>query len=200
MRGIVEQIANGLRALHRLEIVHQDLRPQNIMIDSAGTVKIIDFGAAKVAGLAETCRRNLGVVGTMQYSAPEYFLDFDGSSRSDIFSLGVIVYQMLCGELPYGNEVCRASTRQAQARLAYKPLALVRADLPGWVDYAISQALQIRPEKRYQEVSEFVYDLQNPNSRYLNKAKPPIIERNPVLFWQVISAALLALIVIQNIR
>ena len=200
VRGIVEQIANGLRALHRLEIVHQDLRPQNIMIDSAGTVKIIDFGAAKVAGLAETCRRNLGVVGTMQYSAPEYFLDFDGSSRSDIFSLGVIVYQMLCGELPYGNEVCRASTRQAQTRLAYKPLALVRADLPGWVDYAISQALQIQPEKRYQEVSEFVYDLQNPNSRYLNKAKPPIIERNPVLFWQVISAALLAVIVIQNIR
>jgi len=200
VRGIVEQIANGLRALHRLEIVHQDLRPQNIMIDSAGTVKIIDFGAAKVAGLAETCRRNLGVVGTMQYSAPEYFLDFDGSSRSDIFSLGVIVYQMLCGELPYGNEVCRASTRQAQARLAYKPLALVRADLPGWVDYAISQALQIQPEKRYQEVSEFVYDIQNPNSRYLNRAKPPIIERNPVLFWQVISAALLALIVIQNIR
>ncbi|AMO69572.1 dual serine/threonine-protein kinase/phosphatase [gamma proteobacterium BDW918] len=200
VRGIVEQIANGLRALHRLEIVHQDLRPQNIMIDSAGTVKIIDFGAAKVAGLAETCRRNLGVVGTMQYSAPEYFLDFDGSSRSDIFSLGVIVYQMLCGELPYGNEVCRASTLQAQTRLAYKPLALVRADLPGWVDYAISQALQIQPEKRYQEVSEFVYDLQNPNSRYLNRAKPPIIERSPVLFWQVISAALLAVIVIQNIR
>jgi serine/threonine protein phosphatase PrpC/predicted Ser/Thr protein kinase len=198
VRSIAEQIANGLRALHRLEIVHQDLRPQNIMIDSAGTVKIIDFGAAKVAGLAETCRRNEGVVGTMQYSAPEYFLNFEGSSRSDIFSLGVIVYQMLCGELPYGNEVCRASTRQAQARLAYKPLALVRADLPGWVDYAITQALQIQPEKRYQEVSEFVYDLQNPNNRYLNKAKPPILERNPVLFWQVISAALLAVIVIQN--
>ncbi|WP_373086831.1 protein kinase [Zhongshania sp.] len=198
VRRIVEQIANGLRALHRLEIVHQDLRPQNIMIDSAGTVKIIDFGAAKVAGLAETCRRNQGVVGTMQYSAPEFFLNFDGSSRSDIFSLGVIVYQMLCGELPYGNEVCRASTRQAQIRLTYKPLALARADLPSWVDYAIAQALQIQPEKRYQEVSEFVYDLQNPNSRYLKKAKPPIMERNPVLCWQVISAALLAVIVIQN--
>jgi serine/threonine protein phosphatase PrpC len=200
VRSIIEQIANGLRAIHRLEIVHQDIRPQNIMIDSTGSVKIIDFGAAKVAGLAETYRRNQGVVGTVQYSAPEYFLGFEGSSRSDLFSLGIIVYQMLSGELPYGNEVSRASTRQAQARLIYKPLSSLRPDLPGWIDYAIHQAVQLQPEKRYQDVSEFFYELKNPNSRYLNKQKPPIIQRNPVLFWQAVSVVLLVVIVIQNFR
>jgi serine/threonine protein kinase len=153
-----------------------------------------------VAGLAETYRRNQGVVGTVQYSAPECFLGFEVSSRSDLFSLGIIVYQMLSGELPYGNEVSRASTRQAQARLIYKPLTSLRPDLPGWIDYAIHQAVQLQPEKRYQDVSEFVYELKNPNSRYLNEQKPPIIQRNPVLFWQAVSVVLLVVIVIQNFR
>jgi hypothetical protein len=102
VRSIVEQIARGLQAFHRMEMLHQDLRPQNIMIDGTGTVKIIDFGSARVAGVSE-CAAPLersSILGTLQYAAPEYFVGDPGSERSDLYSLGVIAYQMLSGRLP----------------------------------------------------------------------------------------------------
>lgn len=105
VRTIIEQIGKGLQAFHRQEMVHQDLRPHNVMLDQAGTVKIIDFGATKVAGISEVSPRNEGMVGTVQFSAPEYFVGELGSAQSDIFSLGVIAYKMLSGQLPYGNAV-----------------------------------------------------------------------------------------------
>ncbi len=97
VRGIVEQIAKGLRAFHRKEMLHQDIRPDNIMIDTTGTVKIIDFGSTKITGVVEAApsgNRN-DILGTAQYTAPEYFLGEPVSSRSDLFSLGIITYQML---------------------------------------------------------------------------------------------------------
>src|SRR5215212_8884312 len=81
IRGIVEQIARGMQAFHRMEMLHQDLRPQNIMIDKTGTVKIIDFGSACVAGVDERASEaeRSGILGTLQYTAPEYFLGEPGS-------------------------------------------------------------------------------------------------------------------------
>ena len=110
VRGIVEQIAKGLRAFHRKEMLHQDIRPDNIMIDKTGTVKIIDFGSTKITGVVEAApsgNRN-DILGTAQYTAPEYFLGEAVSSRSDLFSLGVITYQMLTGKLPYGAQSAKA--------------------------------------------------------------------------------------------
>jgi aminoglycoside phosphotransferase len=119
VRNIVEQIAKGLRAFHRLEMLHQDLRPENIMIDSTGTVKIIDFGATKVAGIEEISSpiKHANRLGTAQYTAPEYMLGELGSSRSDLFSLGVITYQMLTGKLPYGTQVAKTTTKAEQKKL-----------------------------------------------------------------------------------
>ncbi len=121
VRGIVEQIAKGLQAFHRREMLHQDLRPDNIMIDGTGTVKIIDFGSVRVAGIVEmaACEEQ-EILGTVQYTAPEYFLGEAGSERSDLFSLAVIVYQMLSGRLPYGAEVPKARSVSAQRRLRYQ--------------------------------------------------------------------------------
>ena len=118
VRGIVEQIASGLRAFHRKEMLHQDLRPDNIMIDKTGTVKIIDFGSTKVAGVVEAApsRHRDDILGTVQYTAPEYFLGEGGSPRSDLFSLGVITYQMLTGTLPYGSQIAKARTQVAVQR------------------------------------------------------------------------------------
>src|SRR4051812_42803216 len=101
VRGLVEQIARGLRAFHRKEMLHQDIRPANIMIDRTGTVKIIDFGSTGIAGVAEAVPpgERDGILGTAQYTAPEYFLGERGTSRSDLFSLGVVTYQMLTGRL-----------------------------------------------------------------------------------------------------
>jgi serine/threonine protein phosphatase PrpC len=188
VRGIVEQVAKGLRAFHRLEMLHQDLRPGNIMIDKTGTVKIIDFGSTRVAGIMEITspieRSNL--LGTAQYSAPEYLLGEHGSSGSDIFSLGVIAYQMLTGNLPYGTQVAKTKTRAEQRKLKYQPLPENSREIPAWIDEAIKKAVHPDPYKRYQEVSEFIFDLRHPNKDYLNKTRLPLMERNPVLFWKSI--------------
>lgn len=189
VRGIVEQIAKGLRAFHRLEMLHQDLRPDNIMIDNTGTVKIIDFGSTKVAGLMEMTtpiERN-PLLGTAQYTAPEYFLGESGTTYSDIFSLGVITYQMLSGKLPYGTEVSKARTRAAQKKLTYRSVLDDHREIPAWIDDVLRKAVHPNPYQRYEDLSEFVYDLRHPNQAFLNKTRPPLIERNPVIFWKSVS-------------
>ena len=198
VRGIVEQIAKGLRGFHRMEMLHQDLRPENIMIDNTCTVKIIDFGSTSVAGIMEMSRafEQPNILGTAQYTAPEYFLGESGSSRSDLFSLGVIAYQMLTGKLPYGTQVAKTRTKAAQRNLIYDPLREYRREIPVWIDDALMKALHPDPNKRYEELSEFIYDMRHPNKVYLNKARPPLLERNPVAFWQGVSFILAMIIVI----
>ncbi|MFQ3789321.1 protein kinase domain-containing protein [Halomonas sp. A29] len=196
VRGIVEQIARGLRAFHRLEMVHQDLRPNNVMIDAAGTVTLIDFGSVRVGGIAES-RPGQGneLLGTAGYTAPECFLGEPATPRSDMFSLAVIAYQLLTGALPYGTEVAKARTRAAQRRLAYRPALATNRDLPPWLDEVLKKALHPQPERRFEALSEFVHELRQPGPAFLKKARPPLIERDPVLFWKGV-AALLALLVL----
>ncbi len=203
VRGLVEQIAKGLQAFHRLEMVHQDLKPDNIMIDGAGTVKILDFGATRVAGVMEiaTPIEQINLLGSAAYAAPEYFLGENGSARSDIYSLGVIAYQMLSGKLPYGVEAAKTRTRAAQKKLAYQSVLNEERDIPAWIDAAIRKAVEPDPLARYEELSEFVYDLHHPNQEFLNKTRPPLIERNPVIFWKSVSFVLmLALVVVSAAR
>ncbi|MDH5632234.1 MAG: bifunctional protein-serine/threonine kinase/phosphatase [Gammaproteobacteria bacterium] len=199
VRGIVEQIVRGLQALHRQEMLHQDLRPDNIMIDRSGTVKLIDFGSVRVAGVAEiamTTERQ-HILGTAQYTAPEYFLGEPGTFRSDLFSLGVIAYQMLSGRLPYGAAVARAASRTAQRKLAYQPIAGADHGIPAWIDGALRKAVSIDPLTRHDVLSEFVHDLRHPNPRYLRQERAPLLERNPVLFWQGVSLCLALMVIYQ---
>jgi len=198
VRGIIEQVAKGLLAFHRLEMIHQDLRPENIMIDNTGTVKIIDFGATKVAGLNEVSSpiEQNEILGTAQYTAPEYFLGEVGSSRSDLFSLAVITYQMLTSNLPYGIHVSKARTKSAQNKLNYISALHDEREIPAWIDYTLKTALQPNPYKRYAELSEFIFDLSQPSKKFLNKAASPLMERNPVLFWKSVSFILSFIIVI----
>jgi serine/threonine protein kinase len=198
VREIVGQIAKGLQAFHRLEMLHQDLRPENIMIDSSGVVKIIDFGSTKVAGLMEMTSsiEDQHILGTAQYTAPEYFLGEVGTSRSDLFSLAVITYQMLTGKLPYGAEVAKTRTQSAQNKLGYQTALHDDREIPAWIDDTLKKALQPNPYKRYQELSEFIFDLSQPSKTFLNKTKPPLLARDPVIFWQSISALLVIIIII----
>lgn len=192
VRGIVEQIAKGLQAFHRLEMLHQDLRPDNIMIDKTGTVKIIDFGATSVAGISETAEphERSHVLGTAQYTAPEYFLGEPGSARSDMYSLGVITYQMLSGKLPYGAEVAKCRTLSAQRKLNYRSVLHEDREIPAWIDEVLRKAVHVDPLERYEALSEYVYDLRHPNQAFLRRTRPPLIERHPVLFWKALAALL----------
>ncbi len=197
-RSIIEQLAQGLQALHRREMLHQDLRPENVMIDHQGTVKLIDLATAHVEGLAEYHRDALvsaAVPGTLQYTAPEYLLGEGGSPRSELFALAAITYQMLSGQLPYGLNAARVRTPQDLRSLRYVPLRHHRPDLPAWVDAVLAKALHPNPAKRQEVISEFIHDLKAPGAQFHQQRTTPLIERNPVLFWKC-STALLTLAVL----
>ena len=196
VRGIVEQIAKGLRAFHRKEMLHQDIRPDNIMIDKTGTAKIIDFGSTRIAGVVEAAPSAVhsDILGTLQYTAPEYFQGDSGTPRSDMFSLGVIAYQMLTGRLPYGSQIARARTKSQFSRLKYHSALDGDRDIPAWIDGALRRAVHPDPHKRYESLSEFTFDLRHANAKY--SSAPPLIERNPLLFWKFSTVILASVVVV----
>lgn len=191
VRGIVDQLVRGLRALHRREMLHQDLRPENMMIDTDGTVKIIDLGSVSVAGVEEAAPGLLGAMpGTFQYTAPEYLSGDVVSWRSDQYALGAIAYEMLTGRLPYGAQVARIRSRRDQRRLRYDPACDDATGVPGWIDAALRRAVHPDPVLRYDALSEFVSDLRRPGSGWKESRHVALVDRNPVLFWQGVSVAL----------
>jgi len=201
VRDIVEQIARGLRAFHRLEMLHQDLRPANIMLDADGCVRLIDFGAVQVAGLLEAgVQQPSARLGTAQYSAPEYFVGEQGTARSDQFALAVITYQLLSGELPYGAELARAQSRAAQHRLRYRSVLDPQRSLPAWLDPVLRRALNLDPYKRFEDLSEFVFELRQPSAASLAVGRAPLLQRNPVLFWQLTSLGLGVALLVSLLR
>lgn len=193
IRNIVSQTVSGLRAFHRMDMLHQDIKPGNIMITHEGLVKIVDFGSTKIAGIADIStpvERN-ELLGTKNYTAPEYLLGESGTTRSDMFSLGCIIYEMITQKLPYGGALSRSSDQASVRRLKYIPISNHVSDVPHWVDKAIRTAVQVNPENRYEKLSELETDLRKPNSLYLKEERVPLMERNPVAFWRSLSVFLL---------
>jgi eukaryotic-like serine/threonine-protein kinase len=193
IRNIVSQTVSGLRAFHRMDMLHQDIKPGNIMITGEGLVKIVDFGSTKIAGIADIStpvERN-ELLGTKNYTAPEYLLGVSGTTRSDMFSLGCIIYEMITNKLPYGTALSRSSDQASLRRLKYNPISNHVSEIPHWVDKAIRTAVQVNPDNRYDKLSELETDLRKPNSLYLKEDSVPLMERNPVAFWRSLSIVLL---------
>lgn len=190
MRTYLEQITEGLRAFHRLEMIHLDVKPENILIDAQGTLKIIDFGSTRVAGTAEieTSFDKSIHQGTVNYSAPEC-LEGSCSNRSDIFSVAVIAYELLTGKLPFGE----SDQPRAAAKLVYQSALRHNPQIQPWVDGALKKALHPNPRHRYDTMSEFLYDLSYPNAEFKVTESAPLMERNPLGFWKGVSLALLLL-------
>ncbi|WP_336367669.1 bifunctional protein-serine/threonine kinase/phosphatase [Marinobacter sp. C2H3] len=193
VRALVAQVVKGLRAFHRLEMAHLDMRPDNVRLDAAGTAQLIDFGATRVAGLPAFDAQNEDAVprGAALYCAPEILLGEPGDWRSDQFSLGVMTYQMLTGALPYDTDVPGIRQRSDLRRLHYRPARDRRPDLPPWLDDALARAVHPEPHKRYPALSEFVQGLHQPDPDWHRRHRPPLMARHPVVFWQGVSAALL---------
>ncbi|HEC07889.1 MAG TPA: bifunctional protein-serine/threonine kinase/phosphatase [Thiolapillus brandeum] len=189
-REYLTQIVDGLRAFHRLEMIHLDLKPENILIDKAGVLKIIDFGSTRVAGATEIKSSYAGGApqATVDYGAPEC-LKGQCSNRSDIYSLGVIAYELLTGSLPYGEHDKPVQT----GKLRYVPASRHNRHIQPWVDGALRKALHPDPTKRYDTLSEFLYDLSHPNPKFTHVTNQPLMERNPLAFWKGAAALLLVL-------
>ncbi len=151
------QIAEGLEAAHKKGIVHRDIKSQNIMITAEGKVKIMDFGLARIG--KDTQVTKVGAAsGTLTYMAPEQIRGADADARSDIFSFGVVMYEMFTRHLPFEGEY-EASILHLILNEQPEPMGKYKSDLPPGLCEIISRTLEKNPDDRYQSVSEVLADL-----------------------------------------
>ena len=199
---ILQQTALALNAMHRLEMLHQDIRPKNIIVlntESAMKIKLIDYGSTAVRGLVEINPKNANrPLGTLAFMAPEYFIDHSPSVHSDQFSLAVMAYYLLTKQLPYGTDLARCNSLKQLKKVQYHSIRKYRPDLPIWLDKILGQALSIEPTHRFEALSELIHNLTHPSKELLNSKPPAIIERDPLRFWQM-SCAVLGLLFLLSI-
>lgn len=193
--NMIGQIVEGVRALHRRDTLHQDLKPDNILLDKSGIVKIIDYGSCRVGGIAEisTPFERVASLGTLDFSAPEYRLGITATTRSDLFSIAVIYYHLLTGgHHPYGKAWARATSQKDFHNLVYQTAAAHNPMVPPWMDVVLRKALAIRGEDRHEVMSEFIHHLRHPDPSLMTAESLPFAQRNPLLFWKF--TALIAII------
>jgi len=157
--GVAAQAAAGLGQAHRHGIVHRDIKPANLMLTHDGFVKIVDFGLATLAGHARLTLTGQ-LVGTASYMSPEQVRGAVTDCRSDLWSLGVVMYEMLSGQLPFRRE-SDAATLHAVVYDDFRPLTEVRPGLPPQLLATVARCLAKAPTARYQTTAELIADLEN---------------------------------------
>ncbi|NRA87823.1 MAG: bifunctional protein-serine/threonine kinase/phosphatase, partial [Rhizobiales bacterium] len=157
VKHIVTQVIKGVRSLHRLDMLHRDLKPDNILIDAAGLVKIIDLGSVQIASLDEKSigDNNVKLLGSVDYTAPEYLINATINPNSDLYSLGVIIYEMLTHKLPYGRGFKNSNDVK---RLSYVPATSHNDKLPYWLELILQKAVHKQADMRYGRLSELEHD------------------------------------------
>ncbi len=187
---LVEQIIKGVRAFHRKDTLHQDIRPANVVVTARGAV-LIDFGSCHVAGIQEmsSAISRDQILGTLDYSAPEHRYAGPVGFASDQFSLGIIFYEMITGKHPFGTGFGTASQLRDFQLLKYTPARRHNPLVPVWMDKAIEKTLHASPKARYEALSEWLRDLQRPNPAWLHPEELPFIQRDPVRAWKLLAFA-----------
>jgi len=153
------QVSEGLAAAHESGVVHRDMKPDNIMLTARGTAKITDFGLAKLKGASRVTRTGT-TLGTLQYMSPEQLKGEDVDRRSDIFSLGVVLYRMITGKVPFGGDN-EAAIINAILGDTPEPLARYKADLPEGLERIAEKALAKDRAERYQHADDLAADLKH---------------------------------------
>ncbi|HSG28917.1 MAG TPA: serine/threonine-protein kinase, partial [Candidatus Krumholzibacterium sp.] len=155
--AIARQIAEGLRAAHDREIVHRDIKSANIMITAGDHVKIMDFGLAKIRGGSQVTRAG-STVGTASYMSPEQARGGEVDRRSDLWSFGVVMYELLTGQLPFASDYEQAVVYSILNETP-KPVASLRKDVPPAIARIVERAMTKDPASRYQSAQEILDDL-----------------------------------------
>jgi serine/threonine protein kinase len=186
-RNIAIKLARAVAALHRADIIHRDIKPDNVILERDGSLKLIDLGVVRIPGLEDAPPEN--IPGTAAYMAPEMFDGEAGNEATDLYALGVTMFRAFTGEFPYGN-----ANGAPQRRARPKPLETLRPDLPAWLEATLARAMAKDPAERFRDVSEFAVEMEAGPARASVAPRRPrtFYERSPVRFWQGV-AALLAL-------
>ncbi len=168
--GISIQIAQGMEAAHANHIIHRDIKPQNIIISRDGKVKVTDFGIAKAA-TSNTVSQN--AVGSVHYLSPEQARGGYSDEKSDIYSLGVTIYEMLCGAVPFAGDNS-VSVALSHINDEARPIRELRPDVPVSIEKIVQKCMQKKPERRYLSASELIADLRcsitNPDGDFVKLA------------------------------
>jgi protein phosphatase len=196
---LILDIAEGVSAMHGEQVVHQDLKPGNVMVLPDGSIKIVDFGAVYAPGLQEIFNpfEREVALGTMDYADPSYRFGINTYLKGDIYSLAVIAYEMFTGgQLPYGKRMERCKSLQDFYQLEYIPSYRHREIIPVWFDRALEKGCKNNPDERYATLEEFIHDLQHPNPEFLKDGPASKGEGNTVFFWKILSFLWLAVLLV----
>lgn len=183
------KIATGLTravaALHRLDIVHRDIKPDNVILTKEGGLKLVDLGVARLPRVDEFATSE--IPGTPSYLAPEMFAGNAGDPATDQFALGITLWRIFAGRYPYGEAEAFARPRFGQIEVPSRD----RAEIPAWLDAALMRSVAVDPAERYGDMVELLRALEGGAAVVRTPlGKAPLIERSPVRFWQGVSLLL----------
>ena len=203
--NISKQICEGLVEAHRLGVVHRDLKPGNIMIDRNGNARIMDFGIARSLKAKSLTRAGV-MIGTSKYISPEQVEGKEADRRSDIYSLGIILYEMVAGRLPFDGDTPLSIAVKHKTETPPDP-AKFNPQIPAELSRVILQCIQKEKKKRYQETNELLRELRRIEEglstieRITPKRKTTVLKGKGAAFWRgwKMAAALFALVVVVGI-
>jgi serine/threonine protein kinase len=194
--GVAVRLARALDALHRVGVVHRDVKPDNVMLGADGSLRLVDLGVARAAAFDDFPEAD--APGTPSFKAPELFEGKRGDEASDLYAMGVTVYRMYTQSYPYGEVEPFHMPRFER----YAPLVVRRLDLPAWLDSVIARAVAVKPSQRFGDVIEFAHELEAGlrRARPLPGPRAPLYERNPLLVWKVVAFLFAALSLALTLR
>lgn len=178
---LLTKIGMAVRVMHRHYLLHQDIKPENILISADGAIKLIDFGSASSSILKDSTRPPNG---DLHYAAPEYYSDAPKGVHSDLFSIAVIGYELLTGTRPFSSQALMNATQTNQT-LILPTERLRKYRVPAASQQALLRALHPNTQARYQAIGEFLQDF-NPDNASNTSEPEPLIVRRPLLVWHSI--------------
>jgi serine/threonine protein phosphatase PrpC len=191
-RNIAVKLSRAVAALHRVGVIHRDIKPDNVILEGGGSLKLIDLGVVRVPGMEDFPAED--IPGTPAYMAPEMFEGEAGNEATDIYALGVTMFRAFAGEYPYGNLDAVSPPRRERPT----PLSALRPDLPAWLQAALARAVAADPADRFRDMVEFAVEMEAGPARAPEAVRRPrtLYERYPVRFWQGIAALLAAALIV----